>query len=276
MEDNEIPIQFDNYQSYGPPPSSNFGTGSTQGQAWYPPPAENEKVPAFDIATGLRLVNDPYLFTNGMQNQGQKYIQSLQPYFNVKKSYVLSKLKILLLPFLHNAWHRRQNSDRNSYLPPNLDINAPDLYIPLMAFVTYVLLVGFFMGTRFKFTPDVLGATSSTAVVVIIIEVILLKVSTWLWNFPPLSILELLAYSGYKFVGITLNIIAGITLGNNGFYIAFVLTSIANCLFLINSFKALFPTYPGEAVTMRKYFLACLAVLQVLSTLYLCYLEFNR
>jgi len=145
-----------------------------------------------------------------------------------------------------------------------------------MAFVTYVLLVGFFMGTRFKFTPDVLGATSSTAVVVIIIEVILLKVSTWLWNFPPLSILELLAYSGYKFVGITLNIIAGITLGNNGFYIAFVLTSIANCLFLINSFKALFPTYPGEAVTMRKYFLACLAVLQVLSTLYLCYLEFNR
>jgi len=85
MEDNEIPIQFDNYQSYGPPPSSNFGTGSTQGQAWYPPPAENEKVPAFDIATGLRLVNDPYLFTNGMQNQGQKYIQSLQPYFNVKK-----------------------------------------------------------------------------------------------------------------------------------------------------------------------------------------------
>jgi hypothetical protein len=35
-----------------------------------------------------------------------------------------------------------------SVLTPAEDINSPDLYIPTMAFVTYVLLVGLFMGTK--------------------------------------------------------------------------------------------------------------------------------
>jgi len=237
-------------------------------------------MPQFNLGgaglAGLSVISDPSLLTNGMQNQGQRYFHSLQPYFNVKRSYVQSKLKIILFPFLHKSWHRRQSQDR-TYLPPNLDINAPDLYIPLMAFVTYVLLVGFFMGTRFKFTPDILGTTSSTAVATIIIEVLLLKVSTWLWNFPPIPILELVSYSGYKFVGITINIIVGIVLGNYGFYVAFILTSLVTCLFLVNTFKALIPTPLGETqtVTLRYYFLVFLAVLQVLSTLFLCYLEFN-
>jgi hypothetical protein len=38
-----------------------------------------------------------------------------------------------------------------AYLPPNQDYNAPDLYIPVMAFITYVLLVAFFMGTMYQY-----------------------------------------------------------------------------------------------------------------------------
>ena len=30
-------------------------------------------------------------------------------------------------------------------VPPRQDVNAPDLYIPLMAFVTYVLLIAYSM-----------------------------------------------------------------------------------------------------------------------------------
>lgn len=39
---------------------------------------------------------------------------------------------------------------RLSYKPPIYDINAPDLYIPLMAFGTYVVLAGLSLGLRGK------------------------------------------------------------------------------------------------------------------------------
>lgn len=40
---------------------------------------------------------------------------------------------------------------RLSYKPPIYDINAPDLYIPLMAFGTYVVLAGLSLGLHGKY-----------------------------------------------------------------------------------------------------------------------------
>lgn len=39
--------------------------------------------------------------------------------------------------------------------PPTGDMNAPDLYIPLMAFVTYVLVTGLLKGTRMTYVHHV-------------------------------------------------------------------------------------------------------------------------
>ena len=50
---------------------------------------------------------------------------------------------------------------------------APDLYIPCMAFLTYVLIVGFAMGTKGEFDPEILGMTSSSGLVGLCIEVFL-------------------------------------------------------------------------------------------------------
>jgi hypothetical protein len=36
-------------------------------------------------------------------------------------------------------------------LQPKFDVNAPDLYIPTMAYVTYVLLVGYILGLKNAF-----------------------------------------------------------------------------------------------------------------------------
>ena len=44
----------------------------------------------------------------------------------------------------------------NKWEIPKKDVNAPDLYIPLMSFITYVLLVGYCKGASNKFTPEVL------------------------------------------------------------------------------------------------------------------------
>jgi protein transport protein YIF1 len=54
----------------------------------------------------------------------------------------------ILIPFNQGHWTRITEpvGGRLSYKPPIYDINAPDLYIPFMAFATYVILAGFSLG----------------------------------------------------------------------------------------------------------------------------------
>ncbi|GKE11061.1 YIF1B-like protein, partial [Tanacetum coccineum] len=82
-----------------------------------------------------------------------RYFSDLQYYFQVNDHYVRNKLKVVLFPFLHRGhWTRTTEpvGGRLSYKPPIYDINAPDLYIPLMAFGTYVVLAGFSLGLQGK------------------------------------------------------------------------------------------------------------------------------
>lgn len=75
----------------------------------------------------------------------------------VDNAYVLRKLRVLALPYRHPEWERKPiNGDAHGQMqPPKMDVNAPDLYLPLMAFITYILLVGFVAGADAKFTPEV-------------------------------------------------------------------------------------------------------------------------
>lgn len=66
-------------------------------------------------------------------------------YFNVSNSYVFNKLRLLLFPFLNKTWSRIIESSEAQiagFAPPRSDLNAPDLYIPVMSFVTYIIMVG--------------------------------------------------------------------------------------------------------------------------------------
>lgn len=59
---------------------------------------------------------------------------TLKPYFQVTNSYVLSKLFLVLFPWRHKPWSRKQapgpGGQEGWYLPPRDDINSPDMYIP--------------------------------------------------------------------------------------------------------------------------------------------------
>jgi protein transport protein YIF1 len=92
--------------------------------------------------------------------------------------------------------------DTTIYAPPSDDVSAPDLYIPLMSVITYVLLVGLAHGISNRFVPEVLYATMLSAITTIIIESLLLKLSLYLFTtVKSVAFLDLVAYSGYVFVG---------------------------------------------------------------------------
>ncbi|KMS64986.1 hypothetical protein BVRB_040610, partial [Beta vulgaris subsp. vulgaris] len=142
-----------------------------------------------------------------MGNMSWLSMNRFRYYFHVNNSYVVKKLQIILLPYLQKRWSRERNShegEGNAFLPPSADVNAPDLYIPLMAFVTYILMMGFVLGMSKAFTPEILGATATWALAILILEVFLLRVGFAVVGSnasvvaPPL--LDLIAYSSYKFV----------------------------------------------------------------------------
>ncbi|KAG9150294.1 hypothetical protein Leryth_017604 [Lithospermum erythrorhizon] len=84
-----------------------------------------------------------------VQSNISRWFSDPQYYFQVNDQYVRNKLKLVIFPFFQRGhWTRITEpvGGRLSYKPPIYDINAPDLYIPFMAFGTYVVLAGSSLG----------------------------------------------------------------------------------------------------------------------------------
>lgn len=177
-------------------------------------------------------------------------MSALKHYFNVSNGYVINKLYLVLFPWRHRPWSRKQQLSHNGqegfFLPPREDVNSPDMYIPLMAFVTYILLYTLLAGLRGAFKPELLGSISGTAFVVVVAEIVFLKFVMYLLSINSESqLLDLVAYSGYKFVGVIVTLAVSEAWnrgGGTGGWIGwtvFAYTFLANAFFLVSfSLKA--------------------------------------
>lgn len=198
-------------------------------------------------------------------------------YFAVNHSYVLRKLALLLMPFTKRSWSRKRTVDQGqfegsgadhatAYLPPRDDLNAPDLYIPVMSFVSYVLMVGFLFGTRDAFSAEVLAKYCSKGLGVLTLEVLIIKLGLYLINARPTPWLDVIAYRGYKFVGVMLAM-AACSAFPKLYYLVVLYSSTAMAIFLMRSHRRII--LPREAdhqeagdLTQRNIFLLFLCALQ--------------
>ena len=57
-------------------------------------------------------------------------------------------------------------------MQPRFELNAADLYIPSMAFVTYILVVGYMLGLQDRFSPEILATTASGALTALFLEIL--------------------------------------------------------------------------------------------------------
>jgi hypothetical protein len=173
-------------------------------------------------------------------------VSALKHYFNVTNGYVVNKLFLVLFPWRHKPWSRKQsigpNGQEGWYLPPRDDLNSPDMYIPTMALVTYILLSTTLAGLRGAFQPELLGSNFGWAFFIVIIEILGLKLGCYLLSISNESqLLDLVAYSGYKFVGVIATLIVSETFnggkGTGGWigWTVFTYTFLANALFLVGS-----------------------------------------
>lgn len=220
-----------------------------------------------------QFINDPTAHVAAQFGQtalkhGQEYVEqnfgryvnvsALKHYFNVSNLYVVNKLFLVLFPWRHKPWSRKQavgvNGQEGWYLAPREDINSPDMYIPVMALVTFILLSTLIAGLRGQFQPELLGYMATTSLVVVIAEIIALKLGCYLLSISSQSqLFDLIAYSGYKFVGIIVTIAVAELFnrgkGTGGWvgWLVFGYTFLANSLFLMRSLKyVLLPETSGS------------------------------
>ncbi|KAL4954004.1 YIF1-domain-containing protein [Aspergillus filifer] len=256
-----------------PPPSSQQSQSSAYGNPYQPAPAQGG---SGTYAPGFGgFINDPtaqmgFHMGKTAMTAGQEYMEqnfnryvsipALKHYFNVSNSYVINKLGLVLFPWRNKRWSRQQahlttastgpdgqiSQQQYSamFLPPRDDLNSPDMYIPVMALVTYILLSAMLAGFRGNFHPELLGATTTTAIAVILFEIICLKLAMYILSINNDSqLVDLVAYSGYKFVGIIVTLLLsevftpGRGTGSWVGWAAFMYTFAANALFLLRSLK---------------------------------------
>ncbi|EXJ79622.1 hypothetical protein A1O3_07901 [Capronia epimyces CBS 606.96] len=274
-----------------PPPvpqqSSQQAQVNSYGNPYQSPPAGGGGA---GFAPGFNFINDPaaqmgFQVGQTAMKAGQEYMEqnlnryisvsALKHYFNVSNFYVVRKLLLVLFPWRHKPWTRQQarmttsstgadgtmtqSSYSFNYLPPRDDLNSPDMYIPIMALITYILLSTVLAGIRGSFHPELLGSITSTAIAVVVFEIIVLKLAMYMLSITNDSqLLDLVAYSGYKFVGVIVTLFfSEILTGGNGTnnwvgWTLFLYTWYANAFFLLRSLKyVLLPDSSSDPGAMR-------------------------
>ncbi|KHJ77011.1 Hrf1 family protein, partial [Oesophagostomum dentatum] len=107
-----------------------------------------------------------------------------------------------------------------------------------MAFITYIIVSGFVLGTQGRFSPEILGILTSNAFIWVLIENTIIFVSKYILNISQsLSVWHSLAYSTYKFFGMIICLLMFMAGGKTFYYCALAYTSLSLVFFLLRTVK---------------------------------------
>ncbi|XP_061683859.1 protein YIF1B isoform X2 [Syngnathoides biaculeatus] len=194
-----------------------------------------------DPVSNLAMAYGSSLATQGKEMMDRNLdrfipISKLKYYFAVDTLYVGKKLGLLVFPYMHENWE--VSYQRDTPVAPRFDLNAPDLYIPAMGFITYVLVAGLALGTQNRFSPELLGVQASSALVWLIMEVLAVLLSLYLVTVnTDLTTIDLLAFSGYKYVGMIVGVVAGLIFGRPAYYLSLLWCCAAIFVFMTRTLR---------------------------------------
>jgi len=163
---------------------------------------------------------------------------------------------LILFPFAHREWVVKYSS-RDEPVPPRYDVNAPDLYIPVMAIVTYVLVAGLLLGMQDRFSPEQLGILASTSLAWLLFENVLVLITKYVMNVSQsLRTWDTLAFCGYKYIGMIFSLVVYLFGGSFAYYCALGYCSLAIVFFLIRTVKSfVLENFSGSDGKKRKLYL---------------------
>lgn len=158
--------------------------------------------------------------TQGPLSLWPQLLQLTRQYFNVTHGYVLRKLLWLLVPLpseKKKTMEGELGGDKDWMVRIHdglqVDLEEPDLYIPTMGFITYVILCGVVQGVQERFDPDTLSTTVTFAFAALAIETGLCKLAFVTAGAAQAPVLDLATLLGYKYVHLSLHLLLALLLG---------------------------------------------------------------
>lgn len=137
-------------------------------------------------------------------------------------TYVLKKLFKIVVPFVKSkeedysqpsGWNDADYGMTKTEEQHHRTLLSPDLYIPLMSFMTFILMVCLSMGYRNEFRPELISNYTINCMFFAILEMLLYKLILLIVRVKTLSLLDITAFLNYKFVGLCLVLLAKFLIG---------------------------------------------------------------
>jgi hypothetical protein len=138
-----------------------------------------------------------------------------------------------------------------------------------MSLITYCLLSALCYGTAGQFNPEVIADVTTKCFVTQVLEVLIIRFGFYMMQ-APVPFLDLVSYTGYKYLGMTCNMLSGMAFGHlgygtAGFYVAFVWTASAASYFMLKTMAHNIPTETAAAGPKREVMVLAFAVSQAAS-----------
>lgn len=196
-----------------------------------------------------------YLKQNIVQGTEGWIDTKLRPLFAVDDHYLMKRLGLLIFPF-----GRRR------------EFEGPDLYIPLMSFLTYVLAAGYMVGN-----PEQLGVLSSSALFCLGLEVCVLALLLNIFNVKTTyTFLHKVAFCGYKFVPIIIAMLTSLLFRRTGYLAVIGYSTLSLGYFTVKSYHQSIAShnednYDHNVSRTGVYIVGLFSLLQPLFMLWLSY-----
>ena len=149
-----------------------------------------------------------------------------------------------LFLLINTTSHKKHTPKKNiqiaggqKYRPPSADVNAPDLYLPLMAAWTYVLLGAAAAAAGGRFRPEMLSNLVYGTALAWGVHWLAARLLLRGMNVPGVGWSELLAYTGYAFVPACVSAALGAVAGRGADWAAWAYGSTAAAVFLVKTMK---------------------------------------
>jgi protein transport protein YIF1 len=185
-------------------------------------------------------------------------LNDVRRYFRVNNQYVKKKLLMILFPF-NKQFSRQQfqfeddsgaagSNVVSTQLPPTDDVCSFDLYIPLMALITYVTICGFVRGiNQGSLGADFLASTLTSIFFWVFLEVAVIKIFRYIMNLPQtFAALDIVALCGYKYVGVSLLVLFRETFALDGHWLALLSTLYIAAAAAFFAFRAMSEFYSRD------------------------------
>ena len=104
-----------------------------------------------------------------------------------------------------------------------------------MSLLTYVLLSGLASGASGSFTPSLLSDLTFACALTQLCEILGIRAGYYVMQ-APVSWLDLTAFTGYKYVGLSLNMLFGTMFGYRSYNVSLLWTSSAILWFTLKTF----------------------------------------